>query len=277
MALLGPPLSDKYTQTYFFSSDPANEALNVSSDGSKFSVQLSAPISVPAGARACEAGVITAAIWNTTPTVGPGLGPAGVDDNKFSNTTSAVPAGTYNITFPTGQYSLTAIGQYLSSQFTNNGHAANLMSLGGQEATGLAFVSILNIGDAAHFGQVGSIGSILGFPAATVTATSAGQVLYGSTQAQLDRVNTYLISTDLIQGGIPTNATATGLIAAVPINVRPGSLINYQAIIPLWTPAPELIGNTRRTFSFRLTNERGEATPTANESWSFTLMIRYRK
>ena len=142
MALLGPPLSDKYTQTYFFSSDPANEALNVSSDGRKFSVQLSAPISVPAGSRACELAVITGAIWNTTPTVGPGLGPAGVDDNKFSYTTSVAPAGTYSITFPTGQYSLTAIGQYLATQFKNNGHPTNLFVLGGQEATGLASVTI---------------------------------------------------------------------------------------------------------------------------------------
>ena len=233
MALLGPPLSDKYTQTYFFSSDPANEALNVSSDGRKFSVQLSAPISVPAGSRACELAVITGAIWNTTPTVGPGLGPAGVDDNKFSYTTSVAPAGTYSITFPTGQYSLTAIGQYLATQFKNNGHPTNLFVLGGQEATGLASVTILTNGDTVRFEQVGTIGSILGFPAAAVTATSAEQTIFGSTQAQLDRVNTYLISTDLIQGGIPTNASATGLIAAIPINVRPGSLINYQAIIPL--------------------------------------------
>ena len=187
------------------------------------------------------------------------------------------PAGTYSITFPTGQYSLTAIGQYLATQFKNNGHPTNLFVLGGQEATGLASVTILTNGDTVRFEQVGTIGSILGFPAEAVTATSAEQTIFGSTQAQLDRVNTYLISTDLIQGGIPTNASATGLIAAIPINVRPGSLINYQAIIPLWTPAPELIGNTRRTFSFKFTNERGEATPTANESWSFTLMIRYRK
>src|SRR5690242_18384785 len=122
-------------ESYFFSSDPAAGALNVSTDGTTFTVQLSDPISVPSDAKACHVGVNTAAIWNTSPNIGPELGPAGVDDNKFRYTTSTAPAGTYDITFPTGQYSLGAISTYLSSQLTNNGHATNLFTIGGQAAT----------------------------------------------------------------------------------------------------------------------------------------------
>ena len=187
------------------------------------------------------------------------------------------PAGTYDVTFPTGQYSLPAISSYLVTALSNNLHPVNLFSVGGQDATGLAYVTFLTNGDSIHFEQAGTIGSILGFPSAVVTATSAGQTVFATTQAQLDRVNTYLISGTLIQAGIPTNASANGLLAAIPITGKPGRIINYAAINVLWTPAPELVGRRMDKFTFRLTNERFEPTPTAGDTWSFTLMIRYRK
>src|SRR2546421_12984891 len=101
-------------------------------------------------------------------------------------TTSFVaPAGTYDITLPTGLYSLAAIASYLSSQFVNNGHPANLFSFGGQGATGLAYVAILTSGDTVHFEEVGSIGSILGFPSAAIISTIANEIVYGTSVATL--------------------------------------------------------------------------------------------
>src|SRR5947209_336740 len=94
------------TQSHFFSSDAADGAQNVSSDGTTFSVSLDTPIRVPSKARACELGIVSASIWNNSPNIGPGLGAGGVDDYKFRYTTSVAPAGTYDINFPTGLYSL---------------------------------------------------------------------------------------------------------------------------------------------------------------------------
>ena len=134
-------VSAKYNQSFFFSSDTAAGAQNVSSDGTQFSVQLADPIAIPRDAVACELGVLSASIWNTSPNIGPGLGAGGVDNNRFRYTTSTASAGTFNITLPTGLYSLAAISSYLSSQFVNNGHASNLFTLGGQGATGLAIIT----------------------------------------------------------------------------------------------------------------------------------------
>lgn len=267
----------RYNQSFFFTSSTAAGAQNVSSDGTQFAVQMDDPIAVPPDAVACEVGVISASIWNNSPNIGPGLGPGGVDDNKFQYTTSVAPAGTYTITLPTGLYSLSAIAAYLSSQFVNNGHPATLFAFGGQGATGLAFITILTNGDTAHFEQVGSIASILGFPAVAITATATNQTTYGTSIATLNRNNTYLISSTLISGGIPTNSNASGIIASVPIAAAPGSLINWSATNVLWTPATELIGQRKSNFRFWLTNETGAATPTAGESWSFTVMIRFRR
>ena len=162
------PVNAQYNQSFFFSSDTEAGAQNVSSDGTRFSVQLADPIAIPNGALACELGVLTASIWNNSPNIGLGLGTAGVDDNKFQYTTSTAPAGTYNVTLPTGLYSLAAISSYMSSQFVNNRHAANLFSFSRQVATRLATITTLTLGDTAHFEQVGTIGSILGFPSAAI-------------------------------------------------------------------------------------------------------------
>ena len=125
--------------------------------------------------------------------------------------------------------------------------------------------------------RVTSVGSILGFPVAVITSAIANEVTYGTTIATLNRNNTYLISGTLVSGGIPTNSTSRGLLAAIPIATVPGSQINYTPPNIQWTPAMELIGQNKNQFSFRLTNERNEATPTANETWSFTLMLRYKR
>ena len=267
-------VSAKISQTFSFTSAGAD---NVSADGTSFEVTLQRPINIPDNAVACEVGVIDGSIWNNSPNIGPRLGAGSIDNNLFRYTTSTGTPGTYNITFPTGLYSLTALSSYLSSQFVNNGHAPNLFTLSGQSATGLSALTILTLGDTARFEQVGSVGSILGFPVAAITSTIANQVTYSATIATLNRNNTYLISGTLISGGIPTNATSRGLLAAIPISAKPGSQIIYAPPNIQWTPATELIGQNKTQFSFRLTNERNEATPTAGETWSFTLMLRYKR
>lgn len=272
----GGPAST-YSSSYFFTSSAAAGATNVSADGTQFSLVLTNPIAIPPDAVAVELGVLSASIWNNSPNIGPGLGPGLVDDYKFRYTTSLAPAGTYDINFPTGLYSLAALSSFLSTQFVNNGHPANLFTLSGAAATGLAYITILTAGDVAHFEQVGSVGVILGFPAAAVTAASANHTVFGSSVAMLNRNNTYLIFTDLIPGGIPTNSSAAGLIASVPITAPPGSIVNWEPTNVLWTPAQALAGGRRSNISFRLTNERSEATPTAGESWAFTVQIRFRR
>jgi hypothetical protein len=262
---------------YFFTSDTTAGALNVSADGSAFSVQLSDPLYLPPSVVGAEVGIISASVWNTSPNIGAGLGPAGVNNNGFRYTTSTGTPGVYDIVIPEGLYSLSALSSYLSTQFVNNGHAANLFSLGGQGATGIAYVSILTNGDTVNFEAADSVGVTLGFPAVAVVAPSANYNSYGTSVATLNRNNTYLVSTTLISGGIPTNSNARGIIGSVPITAAPGSLINFQAQNILWADAKELIGQRKTNFSFRLTNERLEATPTAGETWSIALAIRTRR
>ena len=63
-------VSAKVSQTFSFTLAGAD---NVSSDGTSFEVTLQRPIIIPNDAVACEAGVISASIWNNSPNIGPDL------------------------------------------------------------------------------------------------------------------------------------------------------------------------------------------------------------
>jgi hypothetical protein len=80
-------------------------------------------------------------------------------------------------------------------------------------------------------------------------------------------------------GGIPVNNNGLGILASVPINVPPSSIINYQAAMPIPAPANELIGNPKTGFTFRLTNQSLQSTPTGGgtttQFWNFVLVVRY--
>ena len=52
--------------SFFFSSDSANQAQNVSADGSQFTVVLNSPLALPKGAMAATLSVSQANIWNTS-------------------------------------------------------------------------------------------------------------------------------------------------------------------------------------------------------------------
>ena len=73
-------------QSYFFSSDPRSGALNLSPDGSDFTVQLDRPISLPKCLDATLE-VTTASVWNVSPNVSALIG-----NNKLYIHTDYEPA-----------------------------------------------------------------------------------------------------------------------------------------------------------------------------------------
>ena len=77
--------------TFFLTSNPAVGAENVSTDGSRFEVNLTNDLSIPAGASDIEMCVSQAAIWNVSPNVAAGFG-----NNCFRYTTSTAPVGVYD-------------------------------------------------------------------------------------------------------------------------------------------------------------------------------------
>jgi len=139
-----------------------------STHGSMFSVSLSSPLRIPRDAVDVKMGVIQAAIWNTSPNIAASFG-----NNNFTFTTSVAPAGTHSITIPDGLYSVAALDSYLSSQFVNLGYPSNLITIGGNDATGQSTLTFLTNGDSVDFTVATSVASLMGFNAAVLTAPKA--------------------------------------------------------------------------------------------------------
>ena len=265
--------------TILFSSDPAQGATPLGTDGSRFEVDMDTPVTLgdPDGlgrrATVVECGVTRATVWNVSPNISPEF-----RNNTFPFVSGGTP---YLIEVPEGLYSLTALDGFLSQAFVNQGLSPNLFRLGAQDATQSALIVFENQGDSVDFRSIAGGGQsdstlrmILGFDAGLYVAPVEGFAQAGSQEAAFNRVNSYLISTTSLNG-LVVNRNSTGVITQVPIDVPPGSQINYAPTVPTYFSAPELLSGGRQKWTFSLTDQSGRPTPTASEYWSFILSIRY--
>ena len=255
------------TIPFIFNSDPASGAENVSPDGSSFQVSLNEPILVPKGAVDCRAGVLQSSIWNTAFNISTSFG-----NNRLRFTTTTAPIGTYTFTVPNGLYSIEGLNSYLSSQFVNLTLPPNLITISGDSATQKSIVTFLTSGNSIDFTVANSIREILGFNSVVITAPSANFSFFSDSFASFNRVNSFIIQSNLVSEGIPVNNQSRGIIGSVPIDKPPGSQITYSPQNVIWFNARDLIGKRKinMTFSLLDQNLRPVATP---ENWSLTLKI----
>jgi hypothetical protein len=259
----------KRSFSIIFNSDPDTGAENVSEDGNEFQVTLNKSIMIPPNAVDCQAGVIQASIWNTSPNVA-----VDFTNNSFRFTTSVAPANTYTLTIPDGLYSVAGLNSYLSGQFVNLGLPSNLMSISGNEATQKSVVTILTSGDSVDFTIVNSVRTVLGFNSAVITAPSANYSFFSDNVAAFNRVNNFVIASNFVSQGIPFNSRSAGIISIVPIDKDPGSQISYSPQNVVWFDARDLIGNPRSNLQFRLLDQNLRPVIVV-DPFSFTLAIKY--
>ena len=253
--------------SFFFSSDPYNKAQNVSQDGSQFTVVLDQPICLPQAAMAATLSVTQASIWNNSFNI----------STSFGNDKIRIVTGesVLDLTIPDGLYSLSGLNSYLATQFVNLSLPSNLILISGDDATQKSIITFLNDGDSVDFTQVNSVRNILGFNSRVVISALAGFSEFSDEPANFNRVNSYLILSNLVSQGIPVNSIGQGIICQVPITVPPGSQINYQPYNPIQVDASELVGMGKNVFSFSLVDQNLRATPTAGESWNFVVVLNY--
>lgn len=257
-------------QSYIFSSSAAAGATAISADGSGFSVVFTDPLVIPkASVVDCSVGVVQANIWYTSPNISTDF-----KNNIFEYTTSEAPAGTISLAIPQGLYSLAGLNSYLSSQFVNVGHPANLITISGDDATQKTILTFLTSGDSVDFTVPNSVREILGFNSAVVTAPSNNYNFYSDEPGNFNRVNSYIIKSNLVTGGIQLNSSAQGIIATVPIDVKPGSQITYQPNVVTFFNANELIGTSKNALRFQLLDQDLRPAPTAGEDWSVTVLVK---
>ena len=244
----------------------------ISPDGSKISINLNYPISIPAASIHTSMEVSSASIWNISPNISPSYN---------NNTLTYLIAGVAQapIVLPEGQYSLSNINQALGNELTNRGQDPTLFTFSGDDAT-QSIIIVFKATIQIDCGAANSIGSILGYPASegivpAAPAPSDGYSVISDQPASLNRINNYLIVSDIVPNGIPLNNSGTGVIASIPITVRPGSQLVYAPTNPTQVDLSSLRGKSKPSVSFTLTDQLLRPVNTLGESWSILLTFRY--
>lgn len=255
----------------FFSSAESAGATDVSDDGSRFSVFLDNPIKIPSSAIDCSLSVVQSQIWNTSPNIS-----LEYKNNTFKFTTSDPGnVGTHEIEISDGLYSLSDLNGFISVALLNLSLPSNLITISGLPSTGQSILTFLLIGDSVDFTTNNSIRTILGFDYGIYTSTISTKSIYSQGVARFNRNNSYLITSDIISGGIPINSISPNVIASVPINVAPGSQINYVPFNTTEVDAMSLIGLSKSSISFVLLNQDLQSVSTQNETYSILIRIKY--
>jgi hypothetical protein len=254
--------------TYLFSSDPKNGATRLNSNRNEFSVQFNDPISIPPSATFCTGELHSSSIWNTSFNISAEIG------NNVIHI--IVEGGTYNITVDDGQYSVSALNANIGRALVSLGFPSNAIVISGDSSTQRTLVQFGVANVQIDFTQ-GLFRELLGFNARIMPEVGqvSGYFEFSDNAANFNRVNSYLLTSTLCSNGLPVNSTANGILARIPILAGSGSLSQYEPANPLRVDLNDIIGNPKRTISFRLLDQNGRSISTNGEYFEFAVVIRY--
>ena len=258
------------------SSDPLNGALNITENGSRFTIVFTRPIIVPKNAEYCWLTVESGTIVFNTPNIYEGVNNR--MDVIFNN--SIDPILIFNIEIPTGLYDVDHLNSTIQQQLNNQGADSDGITLIPDTATQRLSIKF------REFYQVdltveNNLAEILGFDerlVPTLPASIENQYEVGDTTARFNTILYYLMHSDLASGyGIRINSNFDNVIIQVPITIgtSTGSQITYEPRNLQKLPAPTLIGRVIREASFWVTDDKNNPIDTLNEVWSLRMNIHY--
>jgi hypothetical protein len=252
--------------SYFFNSSPTSGATPLGNLGNKFKVTLSNPITLPVHALYASLEVVSARVWYTSPNISAEIGN---NHLRFSYNGQS-----YDITLEDGSYGVEELDDVLSKYFVGAGLSSNLFILETNDAVQKVYITFEVAGVSIDFTGADTIRTVLGFEG-IITSTTPGPI-QGTLDAKFNRIENYLIKSDIVQSGIPQNDTAAGIIAEVPLgDTGVGDQISYNPFNPLRCDASDLIGKAKQVLTFTLTDQELRDVSTAGEYWSVTVVMRY--
>lgn len=260
-----------YSFTYLFSSDSVNGALNIDATGSSFSVDMTRyPLRMPNNCKNVTASLISASVPYVSPNIS-----ADLANNIFSFNYLGT---NYTMVIPNGLYSLSSLQAQIAIGLADLSLPQNIFSFIGNGSTQKVSIvfnyanTYINFTIPNSFNQLMGFGNVLVPPVPSVL----GQIVTAPNVAEFDTLQSFIITTSLLNNGIPLNGSfSQGVVGLIPITTAPGIRITYQPSLPIIINANELIGQYRTSATFRILNQRGQAIDMLNQIWNFTLQFSY--
>lgn len=267
-------LTTKKQINLFVSSNPSNNAQNLSSDGSTFEVIFgSDTIQIPQNAKNLYLSIEHAEIWNIFPNISDNISNKIIIENTSSSQI-------YTLSIPAGSYSVSTLQDALKSELHNANLAEDLIEIRGNQSTQKVEIQFNYPSIRIDFTQssTSTIRNLLGFNSGlygNFIQSDIPQVVSGQSTANFNTVNSLEIHTDLVTNGLRKNSTYSRIAGVVPISANVGSQISYQPVHPTRVPCPHLRGHRINSAKFWLTNELSQYVNTGGEYWSALVSIEY--
>jgi hypothetical protein len=258
-------------------SNPTRGATNISSDGSRFDMNLETPIEIPRNAVNVTVQCDESTIWWTVPNI-----ITGVNDTFYITGDDASSVLTnYTITIPQGLYDRAGLNTALQSGLEAAGAKTTpdpIVSLLDDESTQKVVIRLNYTTSLVDFqvARTDTCRDILGFDPQQVGPNAGAPInILADNVAAFNSINNFEIHSDLVGQGIRVNNTYTQTIAEVNITVNPGSQIVDKPFHPAKSDASALAGVKRGTVRFWLTDDSNNAVDTNSEYWTTRLTIQY--
>ena len=261
-------------ETFFFSSDSNLGAQNKDLNGSRFQVRLNTPISIPSSAIDVSIECIAANIWYTSPNI--------AEEYKNNILYLEYNSTTIPITLPDGLYASDTLNAYVKralGKITKPGDTSkfaesSIKIFENPASQKIVFALAAGLTLDATSGP-NNVSQTLGFTT-SVTSTYSGESFEGDEIAQLNRINGYLLHSDIVQDGISINSQYDSILTEVQLTAEPGKLLNYRPYIPYKVSGKHLKYGNKDLLTFYLTDEQNRPIDTFGENYSFTIVIRYK-
>ncbi len=267
------------------SSDPDAGAINVSSDGSQFEIQLDGEgIKIPKDAINVNVSVEESTVWWVIPNI-----ITGENDTFYiygdNDATPAVPQ-LFTVVIPQGLYDLAGLNQAVQAGLESQGartigaggEPLSLISLTADDATQKVRIRFNYTNVYIDFQPNNTPRQILGFDALQYGPFIAAPLsLLAPNTAQFNQVNYFLIHSDLVNKGIRFNNRYNQTVAQVLIDVAPGSQIVSTPFNPAKCNAQELAGSKRTNLRFWLTDDKQRNVNTNSEYFTARIVIHYMR
>ena len=262
---------------FLASSDPANGASNISTDGSQFTAQLQDGIKVPRDAHNVQVSLQESTVWWTIPNI-----LTGVNDKMYITAPRASDSAltAYTVTIPQGLYDLTALSDAILRDLSNQGATISpspVINLLPDDATSKVEIIFNYDSIEIDFTQSDTPRLILGFDSQVLGPTASSPIInLAENTAAFNTINSFLIHSDLVSRGIRVNNSYNQTLGQVLIDVKPGSQITSAPRNPPKVSANELSGSIKSTIRFWITDQANNTIDMNDEYWTARLTISYQ-
>ena len=232
---------------------------------------LPEPLQIP-GPNVVSISVLQAKIWNIVPNLISGsfrFSIAATDSHGAYDVTVNIPKGLYTYTLLSA-----AVRRALVSQLNETYDVADFTQYVTVDADLAQGRILLTLAEPCTVTLNAELGALLGFSSLTLSSTSTLQSFTADGDAEFNKVDTFIVRTDITSMGIPSRGAYTGVIAIVPIQSPPFTQVIYQPAKPVTVSCTDLSrGAEIRNFRIDITDQNGNVLNFGQEKYGWSVLL----